>query len=201
MRLLGAAIFVFVGLGVGIALFSPLIESAPLWVGVPLFVIFFFGLIAAALLIFNLSRKLPKIARDSADDLAARGLLASEFVNARRAFAVQEIEDEGLHFFFELQDERALYLTGQYLYEYAASIGGHPPKFPCSAFEIRRHKTEGYVVQIVCNGDFLQIECEGRFSENWFDGDIPQDGEVIRAQTYDQLKQELCSAAATSDKS
>ena len=42
----------------------------------------------------------------------------SERFTASRAFAVEEFEDEGSHYFVDLTDNRVLFLSGQYLYDY-----------------------------------------------------------------------------------
>lgn len=122
------------------------------------------------------------------------GLLISESFRARRAFQVEEFDDEGSHYFVELEDERVLYLSGQCLYEYEPitddSELNQPRRFPCSLFTVRRHKNDGCLIDIVCSGEVLEPE----FVAPHFDkidvkrGLIPEDGQIFRDKTYEQLK-------------
>jgi len=90
------------------------------------------------------------------------GLLATTDFQARRAFGVQEYEDEGLHYFLELSDGRVLFLSGQYLYEYEPCEDDpenrEPRRFPCTDFTILRHKVEGHVMELICRGTVLEPE-------------------------------------------
>lgn len=75
----------------------------------------------------------------------------SEAYRVKRAFQVEEFEDEGSHYYIELDDRRVLFLSGQYLYDYDSE---DPPRaFPCTEFVVRRHRTKGYVVDISLSGN------------------------------------------------
>ncbi len=129
----------------------------------------------------------------SRPDYEKLGLLVSEEFSARRAFEVQEFEDEGLHFFLELEDGRVLFLCGQYLYDYQ-EISDDPElnqkaTFPCARFEVRRHKTEHWVHSIVCHGAYLKPEANlPHFSKAYRKAfGFPSDGEILTVP-YDELR-------------
>lgn len=125
-------------------------------------------------------------------DYEKLGLLVSEEFSVRRAFEVEEYEDEGLHFFLELEDGRVLFLCGHYLYDHQ-EISDDPDlnqkaSFPCSRFEVRRHKTERWVHSIICHGSYLKPEAKlphySKAYQNAFG--LPSDGEVFSIP-YDAL--------------
>ncbi|MCL4180209.1 MAG: hypothetical protein KJ072_21010 [Verrucomicrobia bacterium] len=177
------------------------------WWAVPSIIVVMLGSIVAAFLVFNRVGFRQVISGKSAEEqiaeLEQKGLLASESFSARRAFQVEEFEDEGSHYFMELEDGRVLYLNGQYLYDYAEISDDpelkQPRSFPCSRFTVRRHKSEGYVVDIVCEGGVLNPECVApSFDEqDAKHGLIPEDGQVYRDRSYDQLKRERLKGRST----
>jgi hypothetical protein len=118
-RLLVAALFVVgVTAAVGVAAFMSAVgDRAPLTVGLGLGFLFLL-LNFLAVYLFNPWWADP-LGRMTHDDLLRRleaeGLLASADFQARRAFGVQEYDDEGLHYFVELTDGRVLYLSGLYI--------------------------------------------------------------------------------------
>lgn len=128
--------------------------------------------------------------------LETEGLLVSTDYQARRAFGVEEPEDEGLHYFLELVDGRVLYLGGQYLYDYEP-ITDDPEvnqsrRFPCTEFTIRRHKAEGYVAEVVCRGTAIEPEFVARpTARNWSPVGDPLDGQVLSDKPYDGLKEQI----------
>ncbi|HUR47669.1 MAG TPA: hypothetical protein VMZ27_17430 [Candidatus Saccharimonadales bacterium] len=170
-----------------------------------------FGLTMAAVLVvfslvmsvvFNLSRRSPPQGPTVAE-LDGQGLVTSTDYKAQRAFAVQEFEDEGLHYFVELSDGTVLYLNGQYLYHYnldAASSENRPSVgFPNKEFAVCRHRTEGFVLDLICRGEPLKPEVTApAFEANRFGaGQIPSDGEIIRDRSYDSIKADCLAAAQT----
>ena len=58
---------------------------------------------------------------------------------------------------------------------------------------MRRHKKEGYVVEILCGGTVLEPEVmAASFGKKvWQRNRVPEDGRVITDTTYDQLKWQL----------
>ncbi|HTL55493.1 MAG TPA: hypothetical protein VL361_07425 [Candidatus Limnocylindrales bacterium] len=168
------------------------------WWAAPLIVVAMLTLIVGAFFLFNWvgHRRLApgKSADEQLAELEAKGLLSSESFKARRAFQVEEFEDEGSHYFIELIDGSVLYLNGQYLYYYDGVAGPSRANrlFPCSEFSIRRHKTQGYIVDIVCSGEVLTLDCEAPpFDANdEARGLIPEDGQLFRDRSYEDLRSE-----------
>jgi hypothetical protein len=133
---------------------------------------------------------------DFIKELAEKDWLEEINFRAQRAFQVEEFEDEGSHYFIELEDKSVLYLNGQYLYEYEEIDDdpelNQPRRFPCTEFAIRRHKKDGYAIEILCGGSV--IEPEITFppfdAEDYRNNLAPEDGQIIRTRTYEQLKTE-----------
>jgi len=153
----------------------------------------------ASLLIFNgggyrsnLSRK---TLAEQISELERQGLLVRQQFQAVRAFGVEEFEDEGLHYFIELLDGRVLFLSGQYLYDYEP-ISDDPElnrlrQFPCTEFEVLRHKDAGYVIDINCAGTVLEPELSApAFTKDDLKRGIPEDGEIFEEKSYEALKRE-----------
>jgi len=199
MRALLAGIFVFAMLLVAVTIAGTGSKNGDLpWWGLPLIFIALIVSIVAALSLFNKrSRRSRQSPEEYIAELRGKGLLVSEEMEARRAFEVEEFEDEGSHFFMELVDGGVLFLTGQYLYDYRGPRKGGELSFPCSEFTILRHKKE-HVVDIVCGGHTLPTECVAPpFSEKDFEREaVPEDGQVIRDRSYDEIKQERLSSRA-----
>ena len=203
MRLVFAGLFVFAGMAGGIVVLSTFWPNTPVWLLSILMMSLFFGLTIAALILFNSpggwhrKRQDPEVL---VKELQAKNLLAIEKFNAKRAFQVEEFEDEGLHYFVELGDSSVL---GQYLYEYEAFKKGkevlHPRRFPNTEFAIRRHSLDHYVVDILCNGSVIEPEVVApSFDPDDFGTQrIPNDGQVIRDRTFEQLKNERLKATAS----
>src|SRR5262252_2090353 len=167
MRALLAGLFVFAATLVTVIIIASHSPNQDLpWWGLPVVVTTMSVAIVAALFIFNKQGYRPratwKTAEEHIRELDEKGMLTSQTFKATRAFTVQEFEDEGLHYFIELSDRGVLYLNGQYLYDFPEISDGEEKKrgFPCSEFTIRRHKTAGYVVDIVCGGNALPIDFE-----------------------------------------
>jgi hypothetical protein len=129
-------------------------------------------------------------------ELEAKGKLVRQRFDATRAFAVDQIEDEGPHYYIELVDGRMLYLNGQYLYDYE-SIDDDPELnqerlFPNTAFEVLRHRDTGYVIHIACSGLVLEPELTApSFNREELRRGVPEDGQIITDETYDVLKRRL----------
>jgi len=195
MRLFFAAAFVFVGMMLVVALLGESLERASPLLRVLLSIgiaILFLILVATAVVLFNWGSVPPKnhqSLQELIEELKQNDLLVSTRFQAKRAFQVAEAEDEGPHYFIELEDGYVLYLNGQYLYIYDIDETGGAI-FPCTDFTIRRHRTEGYVVDIVCAGRALDTEMvEITLSEIEGLGEwIPQDGDIITSRSYDELR-------------
>jgi len=131
--------------------------------------------------------------------LERTGLLVPEPYKATRAFQVAELEDEGSHYFIELEDGSVLFLSGQYLYEYEPRTRRgkleRPRTFPCTQFALRRHRNMGHLVDIECSGPVLEPEAIApsfslQDSENYR---YPGDQSIIRNKSYDEIKSERLS--------
>ncbi len=151
---------------------------------------------SGSLLLMGKRRPPPMTLRE----MEEKGLLVSTDYRAVRAFAVEEFEDEGPHYFLELDDSAVLYLNGQYLYDYEPidddPEANQPRRFPCTEFTVRRHREGGYVVDLVCRGRVLEPEVVApHFSParlRW--SELPGDGQVFRDRPYDDLKRALAGA-------
>jgi hypothetical protein len=194
-------IFVLV-VAIGVAL-VPLVarDAVPPWtaaVYAMLFVVVLIGLPIAIFLRSWLSSpsRAVKTPQQVVEELSARGLVVSTSFRAKRAFQMEEFEDEGSNYFVELIDGPVLFMNGQHLYDYEAIEGdpehNQPRRFPCTEFTVHRHKSEGYVVEIVCGGDVLEPEVitPPLVKEDFRRGLIFEDGQIISDRTYDQIKQE-----------
>ena len=94
------------------------------------------------------------------------------------------------------RDGSVLYLTGQYLYEYEEIDDGAElnqlRRFPCTEFTVRRHKKEGYAIDILCSGSVIEPEIifPPFDAKDYKRNSVPEDGQTIRNRTYEQLKSE-----------
>jgi len=189
MRLVLAALFVFAGLLGLVVLFDRLgWLDAPGLLGSAAFVVAPLVLLGAAWALFN-KRPWPSgpTQAQQVAALAAAGLLVESEFQARRAFQVDEFEDEGLSFFLELVDGAVLFLSGQYLYEFADC---EPRRFPCERFTLLRHATAGYVADLRCAGRVLEPEAVAPpfTTEEHRAGVVPENGQLLRERGYDELK-------------
>ena len=150
--------------------------------------------------LFNLRGSRPSLfglnRSEHLEALERDGILIRESFSAMRAFEVEQYDDEGLHYFLELASGEVLYLTGQALYEFLPNEGDdndlqspQSRRFPCTEFELLRHRTEGYVVDIVCKGDVLtpEVVLPHEKMPQWQRGDL-LDLDVIRDTPYELLK-------------
>lgn len=162
--------------------------------------------LTVAMVVFNRSGYRPGFRRTSLEEhineLDAKGEISRESFQARRAFAVEEIEDEGSHYYVELVDGRVLYLNGQYLYDYEPIVDepelNQARLFPCTEFVVLRHKQDGYVLRIECAGSVIEPEVTtAPFTRmEMRDGiGIPEDGEIFPGRPYDALKRRRLAAA------
>lgn len=191
MRVVFAGLFVFVGMVVGIDLISYWWgDREPAWP----WVIFSVGivplLILVAYVLFNLGASRPwnRSPEDVARKLNEQGLLTEETLHATRALQViDDYDDEGPSYLLELIDGGVLFLSGYYLYR-IATHRKHMGTFPCTEFTLQRDKQTGQVVNIVCSGTPLSPEIVPlAFSDVNFTTPVPEDGQIIRDRTYNEL--------------
>ena len=203
MRLLLAGLSVVICTLMAVGLFSTLFPKAPPSVISPVMVLIFFGLVIAAMATFNRVR--PGKRYDSAiaaSELEAQGLIIDQPFKATRSFQVDEFEDEGSHYFLELEGGKVLFLSGQYLYDYEPVMKGNevvrPRVFPNSEFVIRRHKTKGFLVHLGYTGSVLEPEAVAPpfDADDFGTNRIPWDGQIITDKTFDQLRVERLKVGA-----
>lgn len=203
MRLLFAGLFVWMGILVAAGLAGLVLpNNTPPWLFGALVSVTSIPLCWAALWLFNKRPSSGKSQNDYIRELEQNGLLVPTGYRAKRAFQVEEFEDEGSQYFIELEDGDVLFLCGQYLYEYEP-IDDDPElnqqrRFPCSEFTVRRHRQKGFVVDILCGGAVIEPEILApHFSEADFQNDrAPEDGEIISNLSYDQIKFERARVAS-----
>jgi hypothetical protein len=107
---------------------------------------------------------------------AATDYVRSTIYTIRDAVAVEEQEDEGLHYYLLLDDGRTLFLSGQYLYEPAED------GFPWESFEIVRPASEDWVLRVVPLGPSVAVSAtRAPFSEAEHESDaVPADGTIAQ---------------------
>jgi hypothetical protein len=201
MRVVLAGLFVVFTLSIAVALvavFVPQLEQQPLVLGLSLAALMLILCVGAGY-IFNRpeDRFIEfRTAESFMQELAAKGLLVSSEFRATRALRIAEFDDEGSHYFIELENGSVLYLNGQYLYDYEPIDDdpevNQPRNFPCTEFTVHRHKVEGYVVEIVCRGRVLDPEITAPAFEKVDKrrGALFGDGQVLTDRTYEQIRQE-----------
>jgi hypothetical protein len=136
-------------------------------------------------------RRQPRISQQAAE-LERRHLLVVTSFVADRAFCVHESADEeGPHYFLELEDGTILHLSGGYLYEYEPAASA-PRHFPCTHFTVRRHAETGQVVDLLCGGIVIEPEIEAPpFSRrDRARGLVPADGAILSDIGFDELREQ-----------
>ncbi|MCS7166823.1 MAG: hypothetical protein RMI91_08810 [Gemmatales bacterium] len=135
------------------------------------------------------------------EELELADLLSAVSYHGLRAFGIEDYNDEGPHYFIELQDGSIIYFVGQYLYEYEPiedddPEAREPRRFPCTDFTVYRHKEEGYTVDLEVHGKALEPEVIFRIKDPFYVlekllGRWPEDGDVITDWRYEDLRDAL----------
>jgi hypothetical protein len=198
MRVILAGLFVFVGLLLAVGFVSSVLPKnfPPAITGIALAAFMLILAIAAFFLFNRRGADLSgyKSAHEQILELEQQGLLIKADYKAHRAFGVEEFEDEGSHYFIELEDGGVLYLNGQYLDDYEPIGSERPRAFPCTEFTLLRHKDEGWVIDIQCRGFVLEPEfvapsfLQSDFKVGFL---VPENGEMVHNHSYDQIKNEV----------
>jgi hypothetical protein len=115
----------------------------------------------------------------SAFDLTG-GVAGVERLRAIDAMEVEEDEDLGVGYFLRLDDDRVLFLKGQYLQELT---------FPAMEFDLSRGPNSGVVLGIACLGPYLlPTRTIPPFTRSEYrEGRVPEDGQMIEASWEDVL--------------
>lgn len=118
--------------------------------------------------------------------LRQENMLRSETYCVRRALKLAEQQTEGPCYLLELKDGRVLCLCGQYLYAEEGKEG-----FPSSEMTILRHREQGTVLDLICNGQSVPLSADLPVGN--VDGGR-QDGEIY-AVSFDALLAEYKKTA------
>ncbi|MBC8168124.1 MAG: hypothetical protein H7Y20_19930 [Bryobacteraceae bacterium] len=86
----------------------------------------------------------------SMEQALATGQLAQSEYDVTDAVAVEEFEDEGLHYFLALQPNKTLFLGGQYLYDPVERA-----VFPSTRLRVYWHSSLGLTYGVECLGQPL----------------------------------------------
>ena len=177
MRLLLAGLFVFVLLLTFVGLVGEYIEiwGHPVFWGIICSIVFFI-LVGIAAYFFNKKSYRPdgKTPEQRIKEWEASGLVENRTYKALRYFEMNEFEDEGSHYFIELEDKNVLYLNGQYLYDYEEINDEDDPefnqnkKFPCSIFTIQINKEGRFVFNIILNENLIKDDFVSLDFPKWY---------------------------------
>lgn len=140
--------------------------------------------------------KTSKSTEEFIAELEAKNLVRREVYHARRAFQVEENEDEGSNYFLELADGRVLFISGQMLYEYEPDESGGPRRFPCTEFELVLKSGTRDMLDLHCRGQALEPEvlAPAFTIEDFKSGWTPENLEILD-KPYETLKQERLKSA------
>ena len=198
MRLLIAALSFFTGLfAITGAIMALLPANGPEWLtGVGVLIGFSVSLFLTNKLVNAPGTNFWSLSRAPEPDERSgqEGLLVSTAYRANRYFEVEGFNEEGPHYFIELQDGSVLYMNGRYLAAYGPQkilkVIEQRRKFPCTEFIVIRDRYDGCVADIQCRGIALEPEIvTGPFKELDFQNNMmPQDGDLLTSRTYDEMK-------------
>ncbi len=171
--------------------------------GIAVLTVVIFTYLSVLILVMAVMLNYPRTPRQAmvhefADHLESRNLLISNHFRADRAFRVEEFEEEGPHYFVELEGGGVLHLSGQYLRDYEP-VEGSVRHFPCTEFTVRRHIEVGYVVDILCGGLVIEPEIEAPpFCAKEFAAHrVPEDGAILEGIVFDDLLHQRSGSAPT----
>lgn len=102
---------------------------------------------------------------------------------ATAAIRVEELEDEGYHFYVRLEDNRIFFMSGQYLYDDVDD-----KRFPCTEFTVTKGTHVDWILSLSCLGKYLPPEKTlNPFTEkDWADGTYPGDQSIVDS-SWDNL--------------
>jgi hypothetical protein len=116
----------------------------------PFFIILFGTLSTFVLAPWLVLRFWPRT--DALKRAARAGELNVREFNVVRAWQIDELEDEGLHFVLELDSGGTLFLSGQFLYE-PVTKGA----FPCAELKVSVNSRTKDVLALDCAGERIEI--------------------------------------------
>lgn len=112
----------------------------------------------------------------SMGEALASGQLEQAEYEVREAMAVEEAEDEGLHFYLEVGPNQTLFLTGQYLYSVVEGS-----RFPSTRIRVYWHRASGLSYGVECLGQpLVPTKRMSPFTiEQMEAADMPQDRQIL----------------------
>ena len=127
------------------------------------------------------------------DELEILGLIQDDTFEASRACALHSGDEEDPAYLLELVDGRAMFLSGPYLWAFEEET--EEPEimqdrlFPCTRFRIRRHRTEGHVLELQRLGPVLRLDQTPPLLRAERDRVLGSkvDGEIWRGASYASL--------------
>lgn len=202
IRVLGAGLFVLVAVFAVVAVLAARRPEFPFWPAIALISGAGAAAFAVAMWLFHPKGSDPfhrKSREQYLADLEALGLLDARSYRVTRAFTADPHDDEGPLYFMEVEDGGILYLGGQYLWDYEPmaddELGEQPRRIPCTELTVRWHRRDESVVDLVCSGRVFEPEHVGSFDRaSGFE--LPQDGDVITAESYDRLLARFTDSSA-----
>lgn len=105
---------------------------------------------AILLKLWPVSPSLP--VNDTMFDTLMKGQLVSENYHVQQAVAIEEVDDEGLHYLLAVDSDKTLYLNGQYLYD-PVERG----EFPSTNIHVFRNRQTGSVFGIDPQGTPVSV--------------------------------------------
>ena len=139
----------------------------------------FLAVISAGMVILSKNKKeKSKSISEIRDELLSNGHLKEFTFRSYSFFQVNEVEDEGLHYFIDIGDGKTLYLNGQYLYDI------DDLNFPRSHIVIAYNDKDNYVFQVISNGkEIPRIQSTIDFRKSYFNNDasIFEDLQIINS--------------------
>ena len=165
--------------------------------GIAVIAIVIFTYLSLLIVTFAIMLDYPRLplkprANKAVDKLEKQTPFLHTSFSADRAFRVAECNEEGPHYFLELENGGILHLSSNYLYDYEPG-NGHPRLFPCTRFTVRRHAELGHLVDILCSGLIIEPEFEAPPYTAWdfAHGMVPCDGQILSNLTFDQLRRQF----------
>ena len=166
LRLIVAAIAGFVTFFPAFRFLRKVID--PSLAGAPAFAIALVGVPSVILMLWK--------SRDPTQIAASKGVLERDEHIVVSAVEIEELEDEGRHFFLKLASGATLFLSGQYLYGVCDSGA-----FPNSRIIVQWDRESGFTLSIQCLGKPLAPTLVLKpFSDAFLElGDVPRDRAVF----------------------
>jgi hypothetical protein len=151
------------------------------------------GLIVAAYFIFQ--ERSPWVKRNGVLTYRRKDELVPDIYRARRAIELKNPDTSDRWYLIELDSGKVLGLcdnlpTGPIGYD---SSNPDVRRFPCTEFTILRHPPENITAGIDCSGTLIRpitVLVADHYSD-WVYTQLPNDGEIIKDRTFDDLLAEL----------